>query len=55
MGEGDCDIRIGTSGWHYAHWIGRFYPEKLRNTAEEVERFFAFRPAAGTCRTRSTC
>ena len=25
-----CDIRIGTSGWHYDHWIGRLYPEKLR-------------------------
>ncbi len=22
-------IRIGTSGWHYAHWRGPFYPEKL--------------------------
>ncbi len=20
---------VGTSGWHYAHWRGRFYPEKL--------------------------
>jgi uncharacterized protein YecE (DUF72 family) len=20
-------IYIGTSGWHYKHWIGRFYPE----------------------------
>jgi uncharacterized protein YecE (DUF72 family) len=30
MGEHTCDIRIGTSGWHYTHWIGRFYPEKLR-------------------------
>ena len=20
---------IGTSGWHYEHWQGRFYPEKL--------------------------
>lgn len=27
---GDCEIRIGTSGWHYKHWAGRFYPEKLR-------------------------
>jgi len=27
MAEGD--IRIGTSGWHYAHWRGRFYPEDL--------------------------
>lgn len=30
MGESHCDVRIGTSGWHYDHWIGRFYPEKLR-------------------------
>lgn len=22
-------IRIGTSGWHYKHWIGKFYPAKL--------------------------
>lgn len=22
-------IHIGTSGWHYAHWRGRFYPEAL--------------------------
>lgn len=22
-------IRIGTSGWHYKHWLGSFYPEKL--------------------------
>ncbi|WP_448381743.1 DUF72 domain-containing protein [Desulfosoma sp.] len=22
--------RIGTSGWNYAHWRGRFYPEKLQ-------------------------
>ncbi len=29
MGDGHCEIRIGTSGWHYNHWIGRFYPEKL--------------------------
>jgi len=20
---------IGTLGWHYEHWWGRFYPEKL--------------------------
>ncbi len=24
------ELRIGTSGWHYDHWIGRFYPEKAR-------------------------
>ncbi len=23
------EIRIGTSGWHYRHWRGVFYPEKL--------------------------
>ncbi len=23
---------IGTSGWHYDHWQGRFYPEKLSKT-----------------------
>jgi len=22
-------LHIGTSGWHYAHWRGIFYPEKL--------------------------
>jgi uncharacterized protein YecE (DUF72 family) len=22
------EIRIGTSGWHYKHWCGPFYPEK---------------------------
>jgi uncharacterized protein YecE (DUF72 family) len=24
-----CDIRIGTSGFHYKHWRGTFYPEKI--------------------------
>lgn len=24
-----CSVRIGTSGWIYAHWQGRFYPEDL--------------------------
>lgn len=23
-------IRIGTSGWHYKHWIPRYDPEKMR-------------------------
>jgi uncharacterized protein YecE (DUF72 family) len=22
-------VRIGTSGWHYQHWKGRFYPKQL--------------------------
>ena len=21
-------VRIGTSGWHYKHWVGRFYPDR---------------------------
>ena len=23
-----CDLRIGTSGYHYKHWLGPFYPPK---------------------------
>jgi uncharacterized protein YecE (DUF72 family) len=23
-----AEIRIGTSGWHYKHWVGRYYPER---------------------------
>lgn len=26
-------IRIGTSGWHYAHWRGTFYPADLPTSA----------------------
>ena len=29
MGRVHCDIRVGTSGWHYNHWSGRFYPDNL--------------------------
>jgi uncharacterized protein YecE (DUF72 family) len=25
----DCELRIGTSGWHYKHWLGPFYPADL--------------------------
>lgn len=25
----DAALHIGTSGWHYAHWRGPFYPERL--------------------------
>jgi uncharacterized protein YecE (DUF72 family) len=32
-----ADIRIGCSGWIYAHWRGRFYPEKLA-----VKNWFGF-------------
>ena len=24
------DLRIGTSGWHYKHWIGRYYPDDVK-------------------------
>lgn len=23
------EIHVGTCGWHYAHWRGRFYPDRL--------------------------
>jgi uncharacterized protein YecE (DUF72 family) len=32
-------IRIGTSGWHYPHWRGPFYPEKL--PASKMLEFYA--------------
>jgi uncharacterized protein YecE (DUF72 family) len=25
-----ADIRIGTSGWHYKHWVGRYYPQDVK-------------------------
>ncbi len=28
-----CEIRIGTSGWHYKHWRGPFYPAKSNSVA----------------------
>ena len=37
-----AEIRIGTSGWHYKHWVGTFYPPGLK--ASEMfayyQRFF---------------
>jgi uncharacterized protein YecE (DUF72 family) len=29
MDKAKCDIRIGTSGWHYDHWKQLFYPPDL--------------------------
>jgi len=29
MAKATCEIRIGTSGWHYNDWAGLFYPNKL--------------------------
>ncbi|MFW5859573.1 MAG: DUF72 domain-containing protein [Planctomycetota bacterium] len=28
--DADDDLHVGTSGWQYDHWRGRFYPENLR-------------------------
>lgn len=35
-------IHIGTSGWHYDHWTGRFYPEELKASEHFAyyQRFF---------------
>jgi uncharacterized protein YecE (DUF72 family) len=40
--SGDCEIRVGTSGWHYKHWVGTFYPPRMpssRMLAYYSERF----------------
>ena len=33
------EIRIGTSGWNYKHWLGPFYPERIR--AKDMLAFYA--------------
>lgn len=33
-----CSIRIGTSGWHYKHWVGTFYP--ARTPASKMLDFY---------------
>jgi len=38
---GNGKIRIGTSGWHFGHWRGPFYPRKL--PAREMLSFYAGR------------
>ena len=32
-------VHIGTSGWHYKHWLGDFYPEEMK--ASEMFNFYA--------------
>ena len=32
-------IHVGTSGWHYKHWRGLFYPEKI--AAGDMFKFYA--------------
>ena len=34
-----AEIRIGTSGWHYAHWRGPFYPDRCSG-AKMLEFYF---------------
>lgn len=31
MGKRKGKIHIGTSGWHYAHWKGPFYPREMQD------------------------
>jgi uncharacterized protein YecE (DUF72 family) len=33
MGNDDRMLWVGTSGWHYRDWIGRFYPEDMEVSA----------------------
>lgn len=34
-------IHVGTSGWHYQHWCGPFYPEKL--SSDDMLGYYAER------------
>jgi uncharacterized protein YecE (DUF72 family) len=34
-------IYIGTSGWHYKHWIGTFYPEGTKD-ADQLKYYLKF-------------
>lgn len=36
-------IHIGTSGWHYDHWVGPFYPDDL-DTADMLAHYAAHLP-----------
>lgn len=33
------ELRIGTSGWHYGHWAGRFYPPEVK--VRDYLRYYA--------------
>jgi uncharacterized protein YecE (DUF72 family) len=34
-----CEIRIGTSGYHYKHWRDRFYPKQI--STDEMLEFYS--------------
>ena len=36
---GEVKVLVGTSGWHYKHWLGVFYPAGTR--ASEMFKFYA--------------
>jgi len=55
-------IHIGTSGWHYDHWKGRYYPEDLSTSDQlahyadefdsvEINNSFYQMPSENTLRT----
>lgn len=35
----DAKLRIGTSGWAYRHWLGRFYPRRSLPSAQHLAHF----------------
>ncbi|MBO9573810.1 MAG: DUF72 domain-containing protein, partial [Chitinophagaceae bacterium] len=35
-------IHIGTSGWHYKHWTGTFYPDNIKGSAQFGEFIKSF-------------
>ena len=39
----DGRIHIGTSGWHYQHWVGPFYPRGTRPEAFLAQYAHSFR------------
>ena len=41
MAEMAAEIRIGTSGWHYKHWAGPFYPKNC-SPATMFEHYVEF-------------
>jgi uncharacterized protein YecE (DUF72 family) len=41
---GVAELRIGTSGWHYAGWWGPFYPEHVKK--KDALRYYASRFSA---------
>lgn len=59
-------VHVGTSGWHYKHWCGHFYPEKLPaskmlefysksfDTVELNNTFYRLPPPAGVENWRKT-